>query len=46
MSKSPDELGDELLEAGVTLFTVSTDGPDYDIGDLEAWVAWRDRRNG
>lgn len=38
----PADKGDALLEAGVTLFTVSTGGPDYDLGPLRDWLAWRD----
>jgi probable F420-dependent oxidoreductase len=39
---SPDELGPRLLDLGATLFTVGTDGPDFDLKAVEAWVAWRD----
>jgi probable F420-dependent oxidoreductase len=40
----PDQIADALLDAGVTLFTVSTSGPDYDLGPLKEWLAWRDSR--
>ncbi|MDT7653407.1 MAG: hypothetical protein QOI36_4813 [Pseudonocardiales bacterium] len=40
----PEEVADELLTAGITLFTVSTSGPDYDLGLLKSWLAWRDSR--
>ena len=26
----------------MTLFTVGTSGPDYDLSLVEQWVAWRD----
>jgi probable F420-dependent oxidoreductase len=38
----PDEVGGPLLEAGATLFTVGVSGPDYDLGQLKQWIAWRD----
>lgn len=41
----PDELGSKLLDLGVTTFTVGVGGPDYDLGDLEKWIAWRDKTN-
>jgi probable F420-dependent oxidoreductase len=42
---APDELGPKLLERGVSLFTVGAGGPDYDLGVLRDWVAWRDEQN-
>ncbi|MDM4762916.1 LLM class F420-dependent oxidoreductase [Galbitalea sp. SE-J8] len=33
---------DELLERGVTLFTVGISGPEYDVASIEKWIAWRD----
>jgi probable F420-dependent oxidoreductase len=38
----PSEVADGLVAAGVTLFTVGTDGPDYDLSLAAEWVAWRD----
>ena len=38
----PEEVGAELLDAGVRLFTVGTGGPDYDLSLAERWVRWRD----
>ena len=29
-----------------TLFTVGLSGPDYDLSKLDAWLSWRDQRNG
>jgi probable F420-dependent oxidoreductase len=46
VSKGPNEVGQDLVDAGVTLFTVSADGPDYDMSDLQQWVAWRDQQSG
>jgi len=42
----PEELGPKLLELGATLFTVGVGGPDYDLGTLRSWIAWRDKQNG
>jgi probable F420-dependent oxidoreductase len=41
----PGEAGPPLLDAGTRLFTVGGDGPDYDMGKLKDWVAWRDEQN-
>ena len=38
----PSEVADALVAAGVTLFTVGTGGPDYDLSLAAEWVAWRD----
>lgn len=39
-------VADELLGLGVTLFTVGISGPDYDLGVVKDWIAWRDQHNG
>jgi len=39
-------VADDLLAAGVTMFTVHRGGPDYDLGKLKEWVAFRDAHNG
>ena len=44
VSVPPEEVGEELVAAGATLFTVSTGGPDYDLDLVRRWVAWRDER--
>ena len=36
------EAAPALVEAGVSLFTVGTSGPDYDLGTVTAALAWRD----
>ncbi len=41
----PSASGDDLHARGATLFTVGTGGPDYDLGPLREWLAWRDERN-
>ena len=38
----PAATGQALLDAGVTLVTVNAGGPDYDLGPLRDWLAWRD----
>lgn len=43
---TPADKGKELLDLGVTLFTVGTGGPDYDFTELKEWIAWRDSVNG
>ena len=45
VSGKPSEAGPALLEAGVRLFTVESDGPDYDLAELREWLAWRDEVN-
>jgi probable F420-dependent oxidoreductase len=42
---APDELGPKLLDAGFTLLNVRERGPDYDLGPLRDWLAWRDEVN-
>jgi probable F420-dependent oxidoreductase len=42
----PEQAGDRLVELGVRQFTLEADGPDYDLGPLRAWLAWRDKLNG
>ena len=42
--QEPDETGQEWLDAGVRLFTISTSGPDYDLTHTAKWVRWRDER--
>ena len=42
----PEKLGADLLAAGFTLLNVRSSGPDYDLGPLRDWLAWRDDVNG
>jgi probable F420-dependent oxidoreductase len=41
----PDQLGEPLLAAGFTLLNVRCSGPNYDLGPLRDWLAWRDEVN-
>ena len=37
---------DELVERGVSLFTIGIGGPDYaGIAEVEKWIRWRDETN-
>ncbi|MCU1401350.1 MAG: putative F420-dependent oxidoreductase, family [Acidimicrobiales bacterium] len=42
---SPDKIAGGLLAEGVRLFTVGVGGPDYDLGLLKEWIAFRDSQN-
>ncbi|PXY25033.1 LLM class F420-dependent oxidoreductase [Prauserella sp. PE36] len=42
----PEDSGAKLHELGITMFTVATGGPDYDLSTLRKWIAWRDAQNG
>jgi probable F420-dependent oxidoreductase len=42
VSGKPSEVADAMVAAGVTLFTVSVSGPDYDLRLVREWVLWRD----
>jgi len=42
---SPDKTGQQLYDLGVRLFTVGLSGPDYDLGKLRDWLAFRDDVN-
>ncbi len=46
VSRSPNELGPQLRDLGVTLYTVGASGPDYDLSLLREWITWRDEQNG
>ncbi|WP_072805082.1 LLM class F420-dependent oxidoreductase [Rhodococcoides yunnanense] len=35
----------DFVDAGATLFTVGTGGPDYDLTELKAAIAWRNSRS-
>jgi probable F420-dependent oxidoreductase len=41
----PSRSADALHDAGVRLFTIGTDGPGWDLGLVEDWLAWRDSVN-
>lgn len=42
----PEDLGPKLRDLGITMFTIGVGGPDYDLSQLRAWIAWRDKHNG
>jgi len=44
---SPDkiELGDAYKAAGVNEITIGINGPNYDMGAVKEWLAWRDEVN-
>nr|WP_297428107.1 LLM class F420-dependent oxidoreductase [uncultured Actinotalea sp.] len=42
----PEAVGEDLVAAGATLFTIGVSGPDYDLSLVEQWVRWRDARAG
>ncbi|MEN0130262.1 MAG: LLM class F420-dependent oxidoreductase [Brevundimonas sp.] len=44
VSRPPQDVAGPLLDAGATLFTIGTSGPDYDLSLVKQWVAWRDAR--
>lgn len=44
VSDLPGDVGDDLVAAGVTLFTIGVSGPDYDLSLVQEWVRWRDAR--
>ncbi|WP_238163563.1 LLM class F420-dependent oxidoreductase [Kribbella capetownensis] len=41
----PWENGPALRELGVSLFTISTSGPEYDLDTVRRWISWRDEQN-
>ncbi len=41
----PEKAGQALYDAGTRLITVGVGGPDFDLGSLPDWVAWRDEVN-
>jgi probable F420-dependent oxidoreductase len=43
-NRTPAE-ADELRALGASLFTVGLTGPNYDLGKVKNWLAWRDDQN-
>ena len=39
------EEADEQVALGASLFTIQVTGPDYELGPVRDWLAWRDERN-
>lgn len=46
VDRSPDVAAAPMLAAGVTLLTIGLNGPDYDLGLVKEWIAFRDATNG
>ncbi len=40
------DYADALFDAGVRLFTLGLNGPDWDLALVDRWLAWRDAKNG
>lgn len=40
----PEEIGQPLLDLGITTFTIATGGPDYDFTLLDQWLEWRNAK--
>ncbi len=45
VQEPPDQVADGLMAQGITLFTVGTGGPDFDLGLAREWIEWRDQHN-
>jgi len=45
VSGDPSQVGPRYRDYGVTLFTVLTSGPDFDLDEVRRWIAWRDEQN-
>jgi probable F420-dependent oxidoreductase len=43
-TRTPEQT-DALYDLGARLFTVSISGPDYNLGKVRDWIAWRDDKN-
>lgn len=43
--KDIEKIGGEYYDLGFRQFTFGTSGPDYDMGFLDEWLAWRDEKN-
>lgn len=46
LRKGDEGDADAMFDAGVRLFTVALNGPDYDLDIVKPWLRWRDERNG
>ena len=45
VSGTPETTGEALYAVGTRLFTIGLNGPDYDLGPVAEWLAFRDARN-
>jgi probable F420-dependent oxidoreductase len=46
LSRKDRDQADALFDAGVRLFTLGFQGPDYDYDVVDGWLRWRDAKNG
>jgi len=44
-SGSIEPIADELFDIGIRQFTISLDGPEFDMTGVDSWLKWRDARN-
>ncbi|WP_353808340.1 LLM class F420-dependent oxidoreductase [Agromyces sp. SYSU T00194] len=45
LARADDEKADAYYDAGVRMFTLGLNGPDYDVTEVKRWLAWRDAKN-
>ena len=45
LHRRTEDFADELYGAGVRLFTLAFEGPDWDYSLVESWLRWRDAKN-
>ncbi len=45
LHRRTEDFADELYSAGVRLFTLAFEGPDWDYSLVESWLRWRDGKN-
>lgn len=45
LHRRSEGVADELYNAGVRLFTLAFQGPDWDYSLVESWLRWRDAKN-
>ncbi len=46
LQRRGQDAADALFDAGVRLFTLGFQGPDYDFDLVRSWLRWRDAKNG
>ncbi|WP_286307540.1 LLM class F420-dependent oxidoreductase [Agromyces mangrovi Wang et al. 2018] len=45
LARADDEKANAYYDAGVRMFTLGLNGPDYDMIQVSRWLAWRDAKN-
>lgn len=45
VDRAPEQVAEAMLAAGVTLFTLGLNGPDYDLGLVKEWISFRNTAN-